>query len=243
VIRDRMSRVLGVVTVLLLVGASLLLAAMPVSAADLPDGWTTTKYGPLGPPDRDLLIKVRLAGLWEMPAGDQAQRRAVDPKVREIGAKIAAEHNELDRAVIAAAAQLGVDLPDAPNSNQRDWLNEMDAADGAEFDRIFIDRLRAAHGSIFPAIGYVRAGTRNDLVRSFAATSNAFVLRHMGYLESSGLVDWDLIPAPPDPYDAAEVTRVAGLGSRSINPVVIWAVLIAALVAGLATAARVIKAR
>ena len=35
-------------------------------------GWTQTQWGPLGPADRDLLAKVRQAGLWESPTGQQA---------------------------------------------------------------------------------------------------------------------------------------------------------------------------
>ena len=33
-------------------------------------GWTQTQWGPLGPADRDLLVKVRQANLWEGHYGD-----------------------------------------------------------------------------------------------------------------------------------------------------------------------------
>src|SRR5262245_12621471 len=103
--RDWTSRALVLVFVAMTVAAgwSVAAAAAPAEAPGLPDGWTATQYGPLGPADRDLLVKVRLAGLWEMPAGDAAQRRAADPKVREIGAKISAEHHALDQATRSAA--------------------------------------------------------------------------------------------------------------------------------------------
>src|SRR5256885_12703228 len=38
-------------------------------AAALPPGYTMTASGPFGPPDLDLIVKVRQASLWEMPAG------------------------------------------------------------------------------------------------------------------------------------------------------------------------------
>jgi len=262
VVRGRLSRLsrpwrlglLGPVALALTVGG-LLLVPRPASAHDghdahgvygapsAADGWTETKWGPLGPADRDLLVKVRWAGLWEMPAGDQAQRRAVNPAIRQIGAKISAEHHDLDEATREVAAKLGVALPNEPNSAQRDWLSEMYNATGEEFDRIFINRLRAAHGSVFSVIAFVRAGTRNELIRQFAATGNEYVMRHMGYLESSGLVDWATLPAPPDPYNPPEVIRVAGLGTRGIDPIVIWAVLGTAAIAGLIATLRVLRAR
>lgn len=207
---------------------------------DDPDGWTMMPSGLLGPADRDLLIKVRLAGLWEQPAGDMAVKRAVSPKVKEIGRKISAEHHTLDNQVREVAGQLGVDLPNEPNADQQTWLAEMTAAQGDRFDLVFVARLRAAHGKVFSTIAAVRAGTRNDLVRSFAATANAAVLRHMQYLEGSGLVDYGSLPTPPAP--AGSVT-VANVGGRSVDPLVIWVVLAAAGIAGIITTAKVVRAR
>lgn len=210
------------------------------------DGWTMTSTGPLGPADRDLLVKVRLAGLWEMPAGDAAQQRGVNPKVREAGKKISSEHGTLDEQVRWAAEKLEVPLPNEPNADQKKWLGEMAAAQGEEFDRVFVDRLRTAHGKVFSVIAAVRAGTRNSIVRSFAATSNAAVLRHLGYLESTGLVDFDSLPAPPDPKAAAAVANIQPASQNrlgGVDPLVIWLVLAAALVAALTTAARVIRSR
>jgi len=151
---------------------------------------------PVAATDRDLLVRVRLAGLWEHPAGLAAQNRGASSKVREIGAKIAAEHQELDQIVLGVAAELGVELPDGPTAEQQLWLDEMAMASGEEFDRVFVERLRAAHGTVFSLIAEVRAGTRNDAVRALATTANAYVQRHLGYLDSTGLVNYTTLPAP-----------------------------------------------
>ena len=47
--------------------------------------------------DKDLVIKVRLAGLWEIPAGEMAQEKSDDERIQEIGRDIAAQHEELDK--------------------------------------------------------------------------------------------------------------------------------------------------
>ena len=111
---------------------------------------------------------VRQAGLWEMPAGQMAAEKGNQSRVREVGAEIAEQHVELDKIVVEAANKLGVQLPTEPNADQKQWVDEMKAASGARFDRIFVDRLRAAHGNIFPVIASVRAGTRNEVVRELA---------------------------------------------------------------------------
>ncbi|MBC3194261.1 DUF4142 domain-containing protein [Pseudonocardia sp. C8] len=170
--------------------------SVPVAAAQ---GWTQTRWGPLGPADRDLLEKVRLAGLWEAPTGQQGEQQASSPAVREVARKLGVEHHALDESVRATAAQLGVPLPSRPSDQQIGWMNDLTARTGTDYDRQFVQLLRGAHGSVLPVITDVRVGTRNELVRRFATEADAYVTRHIGYLESTGLVDYAALPAPPDP--------------------------------------------
>ncbi|HEY0001728.1 MAG TPA: DUF4142 domain-containing protein [Actinoplanes sp.] len=160
--------------------------------------------------DRDFVIKVRLAGLWEIPAGEMAQKRSNDPRIQEIGRTIAAQHVVLDKLDRAAAKKLGISLPSRPNSDQQGWLGEMREAEGEEFDQIYVDRLRAAHGKIFPAIATIRTSTRNDTVRKLAQQANQFVMTHLTLLESSGLVEYEALPTAPAPAPAASSKTATG---------------------------------
>jgi predicted outer membrane protein len=241
VLADYRTRVLGVLTVGIL-AALVGIAVLPgtAHAAALDDGWTNTQWGPLGPADRDLLVKVRLAGLWEGPAGDMAQTHSDNATVKEVGHHLKEDHAALDEAVRGAAAKLGVPLPDQPNSDQQGWLGEMTNARGTNFDRIFADRLRAAHGKVFSVVAAVRAGTRNEVIRTLAQTGISVVMKHMTLLESIGLVNYEALPTavPPAIVPAASATKSSG-----INPNLVWLVLGIALVAGLVTAARVVRPR
>jgi putative membrane protein len=208
--------------------------------------------GQISAADRDLVVKVRLAGLWEIPAGDMAQEKSEDPRIREIGRTIAAQHEKLDELARAAAKKLGIKLPAKPNEDQQGWLAEMRAANSTTFDQIFVDRLRAAHGKIFPAIATIRSSTRNDSVRKLAQQSNQFVMTHLTLLESSGLVDYGALPTAPPPAANAGPVPVDGQmlaaatgadGAPGINTSVILLVLAAALVAGVITTMRIFRAR
>ena len=162
-------------------------------------GWTQTQWGPLSPEDRDLLVKVRQANLWEGPTGQQAAQQASSPAVREVGEHLAVEHADLDTQVRKVADQLGVLLPTTPNAQQQAWMSEISAATGSDYDRIFVQRVREAHGIVLPLLAQDRASTRNSLMRDFATVGTQFVTRHIGYLESTGLVDYSALPAPPNP--------------------------------------------
>ncbi|MEV5430324.1 DUF4142 domain-containing protein [Streptomyces sp. NPDC052701] len=185
----------------------------------------STRHGPLSALDRDFLTKVRLAGLWELPAGQQAQAKGTTPAVRTAGRHLVEGHTFLDERVRDVAAELGLELPDEPDEQQRQWLDTLDAARGVEYDRQFANILRLAHGKVFPVVAQVRAGTRNSLVRGLADDANATVLDHIKVLEATGYVDFDALarelaagstppvtpsPAPPgpvsDPVPAAPVT-------------------------------------
>ncbi|MFF1405804.1 DUF4142 domain-containing protein [Streptomyces sp. NPDC058294] len=191
----------------------------PASADVLSAATVTTPYGPLSAQDRDFVTKVRLAGLWELPAGELAQRKGTTAAVRTAGQHLVDGHTSLDAHVRTVATQLGVALPNEPNAQQKQWLATLDAARGQDFDRQFAGLLRLAHGRVFSLVAQVRAGTQNSLVRDLADDANTTVLDHIKILEATGYVDFaalarDLtspaspVPTPPeaDPGAAVPVT-------------------------------------
>lgn len=176
----------------------------------------TTGYGPLSGLDREFITKVRLAGLWELPAGQQAQTKGTTQAVRTAGDHLIEGHTFLDARVRDVAARLSLPLPNQPSDQQKAWLETLNAAQGERYDQDFANILRQAHGKVFSLVAQVRATTRNSLVRELADDANATVLDHIKVLEATGLVDYDAIardaasastppmtnsPAPPGPLD------------------------------------------
>jgi predicted outer membrane protein len=236
----------------------LLAPVSPARAADgIPVPQSTFKdkgTGAVTAADKDFVIRVRLAGLWEIPAGNMAQEKSDDPNIVSIGKSIAAQHVVLDKLDREVAKKLDIELPNLPNSDQQGWLGEMKAANSTTFDQIFVDRLRAAHGKIFPAIATIRSSTRNDSVRALAQQANQFVMTHMTLLESSGIVDYGALPTAPAPaaptgkgpvpVDGQMVAAAqSNSGIPGVNTTVILLVLAAALVAGVITTMRIFRAR
>jgi len=123
--------------------------------------------------------------------GDLATKNGTTQRVRDVGATIASDHRKLTTAVTTIAGKFGVTLTKTPSSSTAKWMNEIRAATGEQFDRLFADRLRAAHGTVFGLIAEVRAGTRNSTIRDFATQANTIVMKHMTLLESTGDVSAD----------------------------------------------------
>ncbi|MFI0235927.1 DUF4142 domain-containing protein [Streptomyces sp. NPDC016845] len=216
-----MRRVNGTTLILAALVATLGALAFPIwsyadrsgtGQANLDAGTVSTQWGPLSATDRDFLVKVRLAGLWEIPAGQQAMERAPTQAIRDAGDHLVIGHTDLDQRVRSVSARLGVELPNQPSAQQQGWLREMSAASGEDYERKFANLLRDSHGKVFALIAQVRHTTRNSLVRELATDANQTVLDHITMLEGTGDVDFDGIaneaagaataspsgPPPPD---------------------------------------------
>ncbi|NEB10280.1 DUF4142 domain-containing protein [Streptomyces coelicoflavus] len=162
---------------------------------------TNTRYGPLTEQDRDFVVKVRAAGLWEHPLGLMAMERGTTPEMREAGEHLVVGHSRLDATCRRIAPELGITLPNLASPQQQQFVSTVDGTRGKQFDTTAVNIMRITHGQIFPAIAKIRANTKNSLVRQLADQANDTVLDHITVLEKTGLVNFDQVnfqqTAPP----------------------------------------------
>ncbi|HZS22001.1 MAG TPA: DUF4142 domain-containing protein, partial [Pseudonocardiaceae bacterium] len=107
--------------------------AGPTTAQDA--NWTPTRWGPVGPADRDLLVMIRQAGLCGGSSGRQAQAQGSNPQVRTVAKKISTDYGDLDNQVRSVASKLGVALPNQPTVQQQSWMNQLSGQSGSKYDR------------------------------------------------------------------------------------------------------------
>ena len=181
--------------------------------------------------EREFLVVINFANLWEVPMGDLAAERGSTQRVRDVGKAIAADHRTLDSAVKKLAGQFGVPLPATPSSSTAKWMDEIRAAPDGQFDQVFVDRLRGAHGTVFGLIAEIRAGTRNSVIRDFATQANTIVMKHMTLLESTGL-----IPAADHGMFAEAAARTIDTPENALSA---GDVMLGGVVAAVATAATI----
>ncbi|MGW0712721.1 DUF4142 domain-containing protein [Streptomyces sp. NPDC002643] len=148
-----------------------------------------TAYGPLTEADRDFVIKVRSAGLWEYPLGEMAMERGTTPEMKEAGEHLVVGHAGLDEMCRKIAPELGITLNNQASPQQQQFVETVKVASDKEFDSTAVTIMRVTHGQIFPTIAKIRASTRNTLVRQLADLANDTVLDHITVLEKTGLVN------------------------------------------------------
>ena len=174
------------------------LAFPAVLGLDKPDGnqdrvVASTKSGPLTEADRDFVVKVRAAGLWEHPLGMMAMERGTTPEMKEAGEHLVVGHGRLDETCRKISVELGITLPNVASPQQQGFVETVKATNGKEFDSTAVNIMRVTHGQIFPAIANIRATTRNTLVRQLADQANDTVLDHITVLEKTGLVNHEQV--------------------------------------------------
>ncbi len=161
----------------------------------------STPFGPLTEADRDFVVKVRSAGLWEYPLGEMAMERGTTEEMKEAGEHLIVGHAGLDAMCRRIAPELNITLPNQATPQQQQFVATVDAKSGKEFDSTAVNIMRITHGQIFPAIAKIRASTENTLVRQLADLANDTVLDHITVLEKTGLVNYEQVnfqqTAPP----------------------------------------------
>jgi predicted outer membrane protein len=150
-----------------------------------------TQWGPLTEADRDFVVKVRAAGLWEYPVGQMAVKKGTTKAVVTAGRHLIDGHAALDASCRKIAPLLNITLPNAASPQQQGFVTTLSADSGRQFDSDMANILRVTHGSIFNTIAKIRSTTRNSLVRALADQANATVLDHITVMEKTGLVNYD----------------------------------------------------
>ncbi|MGC9379683.1 DUF4142 domain-containing protein [Streptomyces sp. MH13] len=182
-----------------------------------------TRSGPLTEADRDFVVKVRAAGLWEYPLGETVMERGSSQAMRTAGEHLVVGHAGLDAMCREIAPELGITLPNRASPQQEGFVAAVEAKSGGEFDSSAVNIMRVTHGQIFPAIAKIRATTKNTLVRQLADLANDTVLDHITVLEKTGLVEYDKVvfqqtgpaklprekvtPPPPQPGERVLVLK------------------------------------
>ena len=85
--------------------------------------------------DGSWLTATHQTNLSEIQSGRLAAKTGHTESVRNAGQMLASDHEALDAKLKPVAEQLGVKLPDQPNTKQRDEMRHFKSLSGMKFDR------------------------------------------------------------------------------------------------------------
>ncbi|GAA3952419.1 hypothetical protein Aau02nite_04140 [Amorphoplanes auranticolor] len=139
------------------------------------------------PSDQDttFLRAAHQSNLAEIATGKLAQQKGASEQVKDLGARWVADHTKLDATLTDTAEALGVDLPDAPNAEQRALARRYEAVSGRDFDALWIPTQMDAHMKAM-RLGEKEVAEGSDAqVKKLAQDSAPVVAAHHELLEDA----------------------------------------------------------
>lgn len=88
--------------------------------------------------DRRFVEKAAASGLAEVQAGQLAQQKATDPKVKDFAQKMVTDHTTANQKLMALAQAKGLTPPAALDDKHQAELTKLQNADGAKFDKLYM---------------------------------------------------------------------------------------------------------
>lgn len=125
--------------------------------------------------DTAFLRAAHQSNLAEIAGGRIAQQKGNSQQVKDLGARFVADHTRLDAALRETASTLDVDLPSAPNAEQRALAERYRATSGEQFDALFVATQMDAHMKAM-ALGRTELAEGNDARAKTVARNAAPVI-------------------------------------------------------------------
>lgn len=95
--------------------------------------------------DSQFLTQAHQGNLGEIAAGELAQAKGKADVVRSIGARLVADHTELDATLKETAQRLQVSLPTGPPAQEKAMAAKLEALSGSAFDQAWIAAMIEGH--------------------------------------------------------------------------------------------------
>lgn len=132
------------------------------------------------PSTPNFVKKAAMGDLYEVEAGKIASEKGQSEAVKEFGRNMVEAHSKTSEELkgIVQSENLKVKLPAKLDHTHQKMIDDLDAANGADFDKIYAKQQVRAHAKAVELFdGYAEEGN-NAALKQFAANTLPTVKRH-----------------------------------------------------------------
>lgn len=122
--------------------------------------------------------------LYEIESARLAASKGVSADVKGMAGHLKADHEKSAADLKAAAAEAKVTLAPALDAEKQAMLDQLEAASGAEFDRLFVDQQKSAHARALALLQSYASGGDNGALKAFAGKAATVVKGHLDHAGS-----------------------------------------------------------
>jgi putative membrane protein len=135
-----------------------------------------------------ILERIHLANLKEIEAGKLAETKASSSEVRAYADQLIKDHTSADQMVVATAQKMGARLRD-PSTERRKTANgkqaeqKLSSANGAQFDRLFLEQSSADHKKLMTELKQARDDASDDDIEALIDKIMPILQQHQDLAE------------------------------------------------------------
>ncbi|WP_309087259.1 DUF4142 domain-containing protein [Phenylobacterium sp.] len=110
------------------------------------------------------VANAAMSDMYEIQAGKLAQEKGQSADVKAFGKMMVADHTAMSNEMKAAAQAAGVTLPTELDQRRKGMIDNLNAANGADFDKVYMAQQDAAHAEAHTLMtGYAENGDNATL--------------------------------------------------------------------------------
>jgi putative membrane protein len=130
-------------------------------------------------PDASFYKKAAEGGLFEVEAGNQAQTKSNDQRVKDFGNMLVSDHTAANEQLKSLAASKGVTLPTSPSVGQMAEKTKLDVLTGDTYDKSFIRGQIKAHQQTIALFRKEISSGQDADAKAFATSTLPTLRKHL----------------------------------------------------------------
>ncbi len=127
----------------------------------------------------DFLTKAASGGMLEVQAGQMAQQRGVNQRVKDFGLMMIHDHTKGNEELKALAAGKGITIPQTLSNDHQKHLDELSKQKGNDFDKAYIDLMESDHKGDIEEYTDASEKITDPAVKLFAKNTLPMLLMHL----------------------------------------------------------------
>jgi len=142
----------------------------------------TTTAAPMADMDAATFVTMAASGnMYEIQSSELATTKSSDPELLEFAAQMIADHTKAGEELAAAAAD--VPPPAAMDPKHAEMVAQLEAADAASFDQLYIEQQIAAHVETEALLASFAGNGDDEALKAFATKTLPVVQMHGDHIE------------------------------------------------------------
>jgi putative membrane protein len=125
---------------------------------------------------------VAASDLYEIESARLAANKSNSTEIKELAGHLLTDHQRSTAELKTLAAQADVKLTPALDAEKRAMLDQLKAASGAQFDRLFLQQQKTAHQKALALLQSYAGGGDTEPMKAFARKTSGVVEGHIEHL-------------------------------------------------------------